>query len=57
MANSLISHHGVVTRPTKEQVRRWMDERQRSSQPPPSLTEIRRQLGWELVHPAARMAR
>ena len=46
------SRHPVsVIRPTKEQVRRWMEDRRCSSSPPPSQSEIRRQLGWELVHP------
>lgn len=31
--------------PTKEQVRKWMQERQQQKQPLPSIEEIRRQLG------------
>lgn len=50
--DTFASRHPVsVIRPTKEQVRRWMEDRRCSSLPPPSQSEIRRQLGWELVHP------
>jgi hypothetical protein len=35
-------------RPTKEQTRAYLQERQRSKEPPPSIEEIRRQLGWFL---------
>lgn len=31
--------------PTKEAVRKWMQERQKQHTPPPSPEEIRRQLG------------
>jgi hypothetical protein len=35
--------------PSKELVRDWMRQRQGEHRPPPTLDEIRRQLGWELV--------
>lgn len=34
--------------PTKEQVRKWMQERQQEKKPPPTPEEIRRQLGHGL---------
>jgi hypothetical protein len=39
-----------LTRPTKEQVRAWTTARAESKikTPPPSIEEIRRQLGWYL---------
>lgn len=35
-------------RPTKEQIRAYTAERAKAKTPPPSLEEIRRQLGWYL---------
>lgn len=35
-------------RPTKQQVREWMESRTHQPEPPPTPEEIRRQLGWEL---------
>jgi len=35
--------------PTKEQVRHYMASRQTQHCPPPSISEIRRQLGWGLM--------
>lgn len=40
-----------TTHPTKEQVREYMDRRTHSAEPPPTLEEIRRQLGWDLFPP------
>jgi|APAra7269096714_1048519.scaffolds.fasta_scaffold00121_9 hypothetical protein len=37
--------------PTKEQVRHYMATRQTQQCPPPSIPEIRRQLGWGLLPP------
>lgn len=37
------------TRPTKEQIREYMTLRQKQHSPPPSIKEIRRQLGWDLA--------
>ncbi len=34
------------TKPTKEQVRSYTGQRAQSKVPPPSIEEIRRQLGW-----------
>ena len=34
--------------PTKEQVRHYLETRRTQASPPPSITEIRRQLGWGL---------
>lgn len=38
-----------ASKPSKEQVRAYMERRQAQHQPPPSCQEIRRQLGWETV--------
>jgi hypothetical protein len=38
-----------TSRPTKEQIREYMRKRSESSEAPPDLKEIRRQLGWDLV--------
>lgn len=35
--------------PTKQQVRHYMEGRQREHKPPPDQKEIRRQLGWDLI--------
>lgn len=37
------------TQPTKEQVRLYLESRQSQQCPPPSIVEIRRQLGWGLM--------
>jgi hypothetical protein len=34
--------------PTKEQVREYLERRQAEHKPPPTLIEIRKQLGWNL---------
>lgn len=36
-------------KPTKEQVREWLKEQIASRKAPPSLEEIRRQLGWTVI--------
>ena len=36
-------------RPTNEQVRSWMQQRQADRSPPPPPEQIRRELGWGLV--------
>ena len=38
-----------ATHPTKQLVRDYMDSRTRSDDPPPTLDEIRRQLGWFML--------
>ena len=35
--------------PTKQQVREYMEGRQREHKPLPDQKEIRRQLGWDLI--------
>lgn len=41
-----------TSKPTNEQVRSWMRQRQVDRTPPPAPDEIRRQLGWGLVEAA-----
>jgi len=36
-------------KPTKEQVRQYMNQRQAERKPPASIEEIRQQLGWKLL--------
>jgi hypothetical protein len=43
--------------PSKEEVRQWMQQRQVDHKPPPSPSEVRRQLGWHLVNKAPECAR
>jgi hypothetical protein len=38
-----------VKQPSKEQVRQYMEQRRAANDPPPSMDEIRRQLGWQLI--------
>ncbi|SFU56952.1 hypothetical protein [Pseudoduganella namucuonensis] len=40
---------GQQKQPTKEQIRLYMQSRKSQHCPPPSIPEIRRQLGWGLV--------
>lgn len=35
--------------PTKEQIRKWMQERQAQRTAPPSPEQIRRELGWHML--------
>jgi hypothetical protein len=44
----------TATHPTKEQVRAWQQERLTNPKPLPSQEEIRRQLGWGLMHISGR---
>lgn len=37
------------TKPPKERIREWLDSRTHQEEPPPSLEEIREQLGWRLI--------
>lgn len=39
----------ITTKPTPAQVRSFLAERQQQKTPPPSLEEIRRMLGWNLI--------
>jgi hypothetical protein len=36
-----------IYHPTKEQVRKWLSERQSSREPPPDIAQIQRILGWK----------
>lgn len=47
----------LTTKPTPEQVRKWMQKRQTEKTPPASPEEIRRQLGWNLIKQSADCAR
>lgn len=38
-----------VKKPTKEQIRLYMEQRQAERKVPPPIEEIRRRLGWSLV--------
>lgn len=38
-----------TSKPSNQQVRSWMQQRQAEKSPPPAPEEIRRQLGWGLV--------
>jgi hypothetical protein len=39
----------LIKSPTKEVVRRYMQQRQADHCPPPDMKQIRRQLGWDLL--------
>jgi hypothetical protein len=38
-----------TTHPSKQLVRDFMDARTRSTEPPPTPAEVRRELGWDLI--------
>lgn len=38
-----------TTHPTKQLIRDYLDARTRSTEPPPTPAEVRRQLGWDLI--------
>jgi hypothetical protein len=44
-----------TSKPSNQQVRSWMQQRQVDRTPPPAPEEIRRQLGWGLVEAAREM--
>lgn len=44
----------VIKAPSKEEVREYMQRRVAEHTPPPSMKQIRRELGWELVAPDGR---
>lgn len=48
-----------MTRPSNEQVRSWMQQRQMDRTPPPEPEQVRRELGWHMVEAerAAKLAR
>lgn len=39
-----------ISQPSKEQIRRYIATRQAEHKAPPSIEEIRRQLGWTLCN-------
>jgi hypothetical protein len=39
----------LIKIPTKEQVRQYLDQRVADHTPPPSLEDIRKQLGWKMI--------
>ena len=43
-----------MSKPTKEQLRAYLQTRHESKTPPPSPEEVRRQLGWNLQSKYAR---
>lgn len=43
------------THPPKHLVREYLQRRKRAAGPPPTPEEIRRQLGWEMMMPRAKM--
>jgi hypothetical protein len=42
---------GDTQSPKKEKVREYMEHRRAEHKPPPSIEEIRRQLGWKFNRP------
>jgi hypothetical protein len=38
-----------TSKPSNQQVRNWMQQRQAARTPPPAPEEIRTQLGWRLI--------
>ncbi len=42
----------ATTHPPKHLVRQYLERRTREQKPPPSLEEVRRQLGWDMLMPA-----
>jgi hypothetical protein len=38
--------------PSKEEVRKWMQQRQQEKTVPPTPAEVRRALGWYMTAPA-----
>jgi hypothetical protein len=36
-------------KPSNQQVRNWMQQRQAERKPPPAPDQIRRELGWQMV--------
>jgi hypothetical protein len=46
-----------MSQPSKEQVKRWIEDRAKERKPLPSRKEIRRQLGWDLIEAARNQER
>lgn len=38
-----------TSKPDRQQVRSWMQQRQAERKPPPAPEQIRRELGWQMV--------
>lgn len=38
-----------TTKPDKRKVREYLDRRHHDPEPPPTMEEIRRELGWHLI--------
>ncbi|WP_395407433.1 hypothetical protein ACHMW6_12635 [Pseudoduganella sp. UC29_106] len=38
----------MTQQPSKELVREWLQRRRAESSPPPSIEQVRRELGWKL---------
>jgi hypothetical protein len=38
-----------MSNPSKEQVKRWIEDRAKEHKPLPSQADIRRQMGWDLI--------
>jgi hypothetical protein len=43
----------AISHPPKHLVREYLERRSRDAKPPPSPEEVRRQLGWGMLVPAA----
>lgn len=41
----------IITKPPKERVREYLQRRIKARTPPDSPAEIRRKLGWRMLHP------
>lgn len=39
----------IMGKPSKEEVRVWMQQRRSEKTPPPNIEQIRRELGWKLT--------
>ncbi len=43
----------IKGKPSKEEVRVWMQQRRSEKTPPPNIEQVRRELGWQLTMPQA----
>ena len=46
-----------TTKPSNQQVRSWMQQRQADGTPPPALDQIRVELGWKMVEAEREMSK
>lgn len=44
----------VVEQPSKEVVRKWMQDRREANTPPPTPERIRQELGWGMMRATTR---